>query len=58
MNLKQITPATAAVLVAALFVLVTGFYTDNGGFQLAGGLLLVVGLVLAFNRARDRDGSA
>ncbi len=56
--MKRISPSTIAMLVAALFVLVTGIYTDNGGFQLAGGLLLFVGLVLAFNQARDRSGSA
>lgn len=56
MNLKQISSSTVALLVAALFALLTGAYTDNGGFQLAGALLPMVGLVLASNRARDRDG--
>lgn len=56
--MKRISPGTIALLVAALFVLITGIYTDNGGFQLAGGLLLVVGLVSAFNQARDRGRSS
>lgn len=57
MSIKQISTSTIAILVAALFVLATGSYTDNGGFQLAGALLLVVGLILAFNQASDRGGS-
>ena len=58
MNLKQITSSTLALLIAAAFVLLVGTYTDNGGFQLAGALLLVVALILAFNQARRRGGSA
>lgn len=58
MNLKQITSSTLALLVAAVFMLLTGVYTDNGGFQLAGALLLVVALILAFNQGRGRDNSA
>ncbi|WP_154659581.1 hypothetical protein [Arenimonas composti] len=55
MNLKQITPSTFALLVAGLLVLVVGTYTANGGFQLAGGLILLVGVILAFSQACRRQ---
>ena len=55
MNLKQITPSTFALLVAGLLALAVGTYTANGGFQLAGGLILLVGLILAFNQAGKRQ---
>lgn len=54
MNLKQIKPGTFALLVAGMLPLAVGTYTANGGFQLAGGLILLVGLVLAFNQAGKR----
>jgi hypothetical protein len=57
MNLKQVTRGTFALFVTALVVLAIGAYTDNGGFQLAGALFLLVALVVAINEARDRDGS-
>lgn len=55
MNLKQIRPDSIALLVAGLFVLATGAYTENGGFQFAGLILLLVGGLLAFNQARQGD---
>lgn len=54
MNLKQVTSGTLALLAAAALMLLVGTYTDNGGFQLAGVLLLVVALLLAFNQARGK----
>ena len=56
MNLKRIKSSTIAVMVAALLILLTGTYTDNGGFQLAGILVLVGGLVMAFTEASKHDG--
>jgi membrane protein implicated in regulation of membrane protease activity len=50
-NLKQIRPATFALSVAGLLVLAVGTYTSNGGFQLAGGIFLLVAVVLAVNQA-------
>lgn len=58
MKLKQIKPSTVSLFVAALLMLATGTYTDNGGFQLAGIILLVVVLITAFNQARDRNTAA
>ena len=55
MKLRQIKSSTVSLFVAALLMLVTGTYTDNGGFQLAGAILLVVVLITAFNQARDRN---
>lgn len=55
MKLKQIKSGTVSLFVAALLMLATGTYTDNGGFQLAGVILLVVVLITAFNQARDRN---
>ena len=57
MNLKQISSSTIAILIVALIVLATGTYTDNGGFQLAGFLFLLVGCLLAFKQVRDRNNS-
>lgn len=52
MQLRQIKPTTIALLLAALFVVVVGTYTDNGGFQLAGFIMLIVAFITAFNQAR------
>ena len=51
MNFKQIKPATFALTVVGLLVLAVGTYTSNGGFQLAGGLFLLVAVILAVNQA-------
>jgi len=56
MNLKHIKSSTYAMLVGGLFVLGVGTYTDNGGFQLAGGILLVVAIIVALNDAASRAG--
>ena len=53
MNLKQVTSSTVALIVAALVVLGVGTYTDNGGFQFAGALILLVGVILAFSQAKS-----
>lgn len=55
MNLKQITPSTISLIVAAIMLVAAGTYTDNSGFQFAGGILLVVALITAFNQAGKRD---
>lgn len=55
MNLKQITPSTISLTVTTIIVFAVGIYTDNSGFQLAGGILLIVTLITAFNQARKRD---
>ena len=54
MQLSQIKPTTISLLLAALVMVVVGTYTDNGGFQLAGVILLVVASITAFNQARKR----
>jgi uncharacterized membrane protein len=56
MRLERISSATFALLVAALLVLAVGAYTSNGGFQLAGGLFLLVAIVRAFSDLRRGDG--
>ncbi|WP_162374178.1 hypothetical protein [Pseudoxanthomonas sangjuensis] len=55
MGLKQIRSSTVALLVAALLFLAVGTYTDNGGFRLAGELILAVGLLVAFSQAMKRN---
>lgn len=57
MNLKQIKSGTISLLVAGVLMLVVGTYTANGGFQLAGGLLLVVTVILAISQAASRTDS-
>ena len=54
MNLKNIKSTTYALLVAGLFILLTGTYTDNGGFQLAGGMLIFVTLIIALGQATGK----
>lgn len=54
MNFRQIKPATFALMVAGVFILVVDAYTENGGFKLAGGLILLAAIVLAFNQASKR----
>ena len=54
MNPKNVQSSAIAMLLGALFLLAAGTYTDNGGIQLAGGILLVVALIVAFNQARVR----
>ncbi len=54
MNLKSIWSSNHALLVAGLFMLLTGTYTDNGGFQLAGGILIFVTLVIVVGRANGK----
>ncbi|WP_187471129.1 hypothetical protein [Luteimonas viscosa] len=51
MKLRNIESTTWALLVAGLFVLAIGRWTDNGGFRLAGGMLIVVALILALAQA-------
>ena len=58
MNPRRITPGTLALVVAALLVLAVGLYTANGGFQLAGALILLVGIFLAITQASGRGGAA
>ena len=55
-NPRRITPGTLALVVAALLVLAVGLYTANGGFQLAGALILLVGIFLAITQASGRGG--
>lgn len=57
MNLKQIKSTTLALFLAGLFLLGAGIYTSNGGFQLAGGILLMVAAILALNQASNRTGN-
>lgn len=54
MNFRQIKPATFALMVAGILVLVVGAYTGNGGFKLAGGLILLPALILGFTQASKR----
>lgn len=51
MDLAKIRPPSVALLVSALLVLAVGAYTGNGGFQLAGAIMLVSGLILALRQA-------
>lgn len=54
MNFKQIKSNTIALLVSGVLILVVGTYTTNGGFELAGGLVILVAIILAINQASSR----
>jgi len=55
MNLQKIKPSTISLIVVAVMILAVGTYTDNSGFQFAGGIFLTVALITAFNQARKRN---
>lgn len=57
MNLKQIKSSTLTLLVCGLLMLLVGTYTENGGFQLAGAMLVVICLILALSQATGKSGS-
>jgi len=57
MNLKQIKSSTLTLLVCGLLMLLVGTYTENGGFQLAGAMLVVICLILALSQATGKNGS-
>ena len=57
MKLNQIKPTTISLALAALVMLSVGTYTENGGFQLAGVILMAVVLITGFKQARDKDRS-
>ncbi len=46
MNSKLLKSPSFSLFVAGLVALLVGTYTDNGGFQLAGGMLCFISLVL------------
>jgi len=56
MNFKLVKANTIALLLSGALVLAVGTYTENDGFQLAGGIMLLVAAILAFNQASDRSG--
>ena len=47
MNARQLTSSTIALLVAGIVIFGVGTYTQNGGFQLAGGLVCLVAVIMA-----------
>ncbi len=53
MTKNPVSSAAIALIVAALLILLSGIYTDNGGFQLAGAIVLLVGVVLAIKELSD-----
>lgn len=54
MILKKIKSSTVALLVGGLLLLLVGTYTENGGFQFAGALLLFVSVIIALRQAGSR----
>ncbi len=57
MNLKLIKTSTVSLFVCGLFMLLVGTYTENGGFQLAGAMLVVICLILALRQATGMNDS-
>ena len=57
MNVKQIKSSTVSLLLCALFILLVGTYTENGGFQLAGVMLAVICLIRALSQATSKSGT-
>ena len=57
MSLKSIQSSTVAMLLGGVFLVAVGTYTDNGGFHFAGGILLLVALIVALNQAQGKNGN-
>lgn len=55
MNFKQIKSDSIGLFVGSIILFAVGSYTDNGGFQFAGGIMLVVATSLALNQAAKRS---
>ena len=58
MNLSRIRPATVTLILAAGFIYLVGSRTENSGFELAGVILYVVAVIMAFNPATSRGDPA
>lgn len=58
MNLKQIRSNAIGLFAGGLVLFAVGAYTGNGGFQFAGGIMLVVSAILALNQAGKRSDDA
>ena len=56
MKFRLIKSNTIALLLGGVLLFAVGTYTENGGFQLAGGIMLLVAAILAFNQASGRSG--
>jgi hypothetical protein len=52
MGLKKIKSNAIGLIAGGVLLLAVGTYTENGGFQFAGGIMLAVALLLAFHQAR------
>lgn len=46
---------TFSLIVAGIVGLIVGTYSDNGGFQLFGGLLCFIGIVLWLSKLGKND---
>lgn len=57
MSFKNIKLTTYTLFLAGLAMLLSGTYTENGGFQLAGGMLMFIASILALGQARGKDSS-
>ncbi len=57
MDLRKIRPNTFAIIIAGVIALIIGTYTNNVGFQMAGGLFMLVGLLVGYSQVRGRDDS-
>jgi hypothetical protein len=44
-----------ALFAAGIFALLVGTYSDNGGFQVFGGMLCFIGIVLLLSRRGKSD---
>ena len=53
LNLKNSTSGSVSLILAGVFMLGVGTYTENGGIQLSGGILVVVGLIGLFTQSEQ-----
>ncbi len=56
MKLEETVSNTVGLIVGALLLFVVGTYTENGGFQFAG-VLMMISAVLSLNAALGKQGT-
>lgn len=56
MKSKWITSSAIGLFAGGILLLAVGTYTGNGGFQWAGGIMLVVAATLVLDRTGRRSG--
>ena len=52
---KKQTATILTIFIVAFLVALVGFYTENNGFVVAGGIFLLVGVVMGINHITTKN---